>query len=238
MPDSPPVPSPRPATPRRRIAEPATTAPRSPSEAARRAASRDADENGGNGGNGGGAVGDGAAATAKPRATRTPALQAKLEQFFAIPAMAFAAGGDTYSAEILSTRGPLVAEAWYELSKQNSTVKRMLESLVEGSAWGGVIFSSLSVVIPIAKHKGLYRGPDPFAALLGGPTPPPSSRAANNGRPQATTWSRDPSGPLPFEFPRDPAVSGDDDETLFQYQEGAPPGVVTVASGTAQHIAA
>lgn len=167
-----------------------------------------------------------------------PPLQAKLEQFFAIPAMAFAAGGDHYSAELLAKRGPMVAEAWYELSRENKSVKRILEGLVEGSAWGAVIFSTLSLVVPIAKHKGLYRGPDPFA-FMGLPVPDaqPSTRSQ-----RGMTWSKAPSGPAPSPFsggfdPDENTPPGDDGSIsgIVQYLDGAPPGVVTVAASAASH---
>lgn len=202
-------------------------------------------DTGGIGGNGG----VGAGATTRTRTTRTPALEAKLQQMFAMPALAFAAAGDQYCAEVWAARSDMMASSWFELSKQNAGVKRVLESLVEGSAWGGVIMSTLACCLPIAKHHGLYRGPDPFAALLPGPKapPPPPSGGAQGPGSAGVTWSKDPSGPVPAPFMRDNATnngggaaqpSAGDEPDIPVYVQGAPPGVVTVAASNAGHVGA
>lgn len=160
---------------------------------------------------------------------------------FAVPALAFSAAGDQYCAEVWNARAPMVASAWFELSKQNPAVKRVLEQLVEGSAWGGVAMSTLALALPIAKHHGVYRGPDPFSAFLPGPTEPPPSGSGPQGPGRGTTWTKDPGGPVPAPFVKSngspPAAtssaSGDDAPPV--YMDGAPPGVVTVAASNAQH---
>lgn len=209
----------------------------------------DTTDTGGNGGNGGTPppppprVASGPAAGAKPRTTRTPALEAKLQQFCAMPALAFAAAGDQYCAEVWSARSDMLAASWYELSKQNAGVRRVLEQLVEGSAWGGVVMSTLAISLPIAKHHGLYRGPDPFANFLPGPPAPPTPHGdgRTGGPAGGMQWTRDPAGgPVGASVPTPSSASstrGDDDATPPApiYLEGAPPGVVTVAASPAQH---
>lgn len=237
MPDSPPVPTPRGA--RRATGATGATdtkAPRTPSEAARQAAADVPADTGGIGGTGGG----GAGAAPKTRPTRTPALEAKLQQMFAMPALAFSAAGDQYCAEVWNARAPMVASAWFELSKQNPAVKRILEQLVEGSAWGGVVMSTLALALPIAKHHGVYRGPDPFAAFLPGPQAPPPPTGSPGGPGRVTTWSKDPSGPIPAPFMKsngqpDSTAPASGDDAPPTYLEGAPPGVVTVAASNAHH---
>lgn len=239
MPDAPPRPR-APRAPRAPKASAATDAPDAtlPSQAAAQAS----EDNGGNGGNGGAPRDPGPAAgpAAKARAIRTPVLEAKLQQFFAMPALAFGAAGDLYCAELWAARSDMLASSWYELSKQNTSVKRVLEQLVEGSAWGGVIMSTLAITLPIAKHHGIYRGPDPFALILPGPSAPPATpgQAAGARQERPMTWSRDPqAGPVPASMPT-PTRGGDDTGSTPPapiYLEGAPPGVVTVAASPAQH---
>jgi hypothetical protein len=126
----------------------------------------------------------------KERKSRTPKLQGQLEELFAMPAMAYGFVGDEYASNLIATRTPQMAEAWYELAQKNPAIKRILERLVEGSAWGGVVGSSLAVLLPLAQHHGIIPGSDPFAFLypeLPAPTgqrsgpivpPPPTGSAA------------------------------------------------------------
>lgn len=158
-----------------------------------------------------------------------------------MPSLAFAAAGDLYCAELWAARSDMLASSWYELSKQNASVRRVLEQLVEGSAWGGVIMSTLAITLPIAKHHGIYRGPDPFAMFLPGPTAPPSApgKAAGAGQGRPMTWSRDPqAGPVPASMPTPTRGDDDTDTPAPIYLDGAPPGVVTVAASPAQHTGA
>lgn len=119
---------------------------------------------------------------------RKPALQKSLEELFATPALAYSFAGDAWAAELIATRTEAMAEAWYELGQKNAAVKRILNRLVEGSAWGGVLMSTAAVLVPLAQHHGIVPGVDPFALFYpplptdgqAGPIvpPPPSSAAA------------------------------------------------------------
>jgi hypothetical protein len=100
---------------------------------------------------------------------RTPPLQKRLEDFLATPAMAYAAAGDQYGAWIIASRTPAMAEAWYELSKQNAAVKRNLERLLTGGAWGGVVLNSAAVLLPLLSHHGVIPIEDPFTPMFGHP---------------------------------------------------------------------
>lgn len=203
---------------------------------------------GGNGGNGGepsmpndvpprsrqragaaGTTGRPAPAAGGPRAPRAGQLETKLGEFFGAFSLIFAATGDDYCAWIIAERSPQLASAWAELAKQNPAVKRVLEGLVEGSAWGGVILSTLSIALPIAKHHGVWRGPDPFAFIMPGPPPDVAPKGDNNGNSGngGFAWSKADNAPAPQR-------SSDDDEYMST-MPGAPPGVVTVASTTAAH---
>lgn len=231
MPDTPPTPRPR--------ARRSGPKPSDPTGKQSTTESTDTTDNSGTGGKRGG--GPAAAANRPPR---SGSLEAKLGELFGSFSLIFAASGDQYCAEIVALRSPALAQSWAELARQNASVKRVLESLVEGSAWGGVIFSTLGIAIPIAKHHGLYRGPDPFSLVLPGPPPPnPSPQPGRRGTGENGTafhWSRNAHGePTPRVIVPDPPSnhgSSDDGEPPAPiYLEGAPPGVVTVAASAAQH---
>lgn len=90
---------------------------------------------------------------------RTPgspqsALQKRLEALLVGFALPFAAAGDEHCATIFVQRGPIVAEAWANLAKESPAVKRVLENLLKGGAWGGAIAATLSIAIPVAAHHG------------------------------------------------------------------------------------
>lgn len=137
-------------------------------------------------------------ATAPPRSRpgRTPNLQKDLEDLLATPAIAYSFMGDEYAANLLATRTPAMAEAWYELAQKNPAVKRLLEGMVKGSAMGGVFLSTAAVVVPLLQHHGAIPGADPFAALYpslgspqgqpgnGGPIVPPPPAPAPASRPE------------------------------------------------------
>lgn len=142
-------------------------------------------------------------------------LQGKLERFFVSMALPFAAAGDMHCAAILAQRGPIVAEAWASLAAESPAVKKVLETLLKGGAWGAAISSTLAVIVPIAAHHGAPI-PDFVSPVLFGTeqetrqeqterepivTPPPQS--ANGSGPTAP-------GPAAFSAP---AVNGSADLT-------------------------
>jgi hypothetical protein len=183
-----------------------------------------------------GPTGPSAPSAGGSRAPRTGQLETKLGEFFGAFSLVFAAAGDDYCAWVVASRSPQLASAWADLAKQNPAVKRVLEGLVEGSAWGGVIISSLAIALPIAKHHGLWRGPDPFSMLM--PAPPEvaakmngnNNGNGNGGKPASYAWTK-ASGDAPAPQP----TPSDDDSDYMSSMPGAPPGVVTVASTTAAH---
>lgn len=151
---------------------------------------------------------------------RKAPLQKRLEEFLATPALVYSFMGDQWAAELITTRTPAMAEAWYDLSTKNPAVKRVLERLLEGSAWGGVILSTMAVTLPLAQHHGLVPGADPFSALYA-PISAPNGSAPRRG-------PIVPPPPGPTQGAGAPPISGTD---------GSPPGVVTVRPGVNQHAA-
>lgn len=115
-------------------------------------------------------AGAAAASSPPPRPTsggRT--LQSRLEELLGGLALPYSAMGDDYAAQLIATRTPAIAEAWADLAKQNAAVKRVLERLVQGTAWGGVVLSSAGLAIPLlAHHNILPLVVDPFSGMYGG----------------------------------------------------------------------
>lgn len=168
------------------------------------------------------------------RAPRKPELQRKLEELLASPALIYGAIGDEYPANLLAARTPAMAEAWYELSKTNPAVKRLLESLTTGSAMGAVVLSSAAVVVPLLIHHGMLPlNGDPFAVMYG---PVRVSEEYAQRRQHASGY---PMPPAPATsdtagaggtVPPPPNTSNATDMTP-PVAPGNPPGVVTVSGG-------
>jgi hypothetical protein len=120
---------------------------------------------------------DGAAQKAREarKPSRTPALQASLEELFAAPALAYSFVGDEWAAQLITTRSKDFARDCYELAQKNPAVKRLLTRLVEGSAVGAVLVSGAAILVPLAQHHGLLPGADPFALFY--PPLPDAPRA-------------------------------------------------------------
>jgi hypothetical protein len=118
----------------------------------------------------------------RPRTPRLPPLEKQLNDAFGGIAMMIMATGDTYCAEHLASQAESLAKAWADLAKTNAAIEAMLRRMMEGSAWGAVIFTTAATVIPIAWHHGMYpkNFPMPFDFGLG-PKPPPSKEVREAG---------------------------------------------------------
>lgn len=204
---------------------------------------------GGNGGTGGdeppaGRQRRAAEAPAQPRAKapRASSLEARLTEFLGMASIPFALQGDMYCASILASRTPTLAKNLTALADENPGIKRVLNKMMEGSAWGGVALSVVAIAVPIAQHHQLLPGSDPFAAqypdLPAGITPGPrvheAPRAGFGGWSQPAPDDTSTMGaPAPNgEYEGSPETAG------MTRVPGAPPGVVTVAATTAGHTGA
>ena len=143
--------------PRRRRRASASSAPTPPPS----------DAGKGSGGTSGGGV------SPTPPGSPIKTLQGRLEQLFVTPAMVFAARGDQYCAQVIVKGAPDLAESWANLAKESPAVKKVLERLLEGGAWGGVVVSSLMIALPIAQHHGVYPAEWPNPFIPAGMEPPP-----------------------------------------------------------------
>lgn len=177
-------------------------------------------------------------AAAKPVASRkgpTPQLQKSLEELFSAPAYVYAINGDQWAQDHITENAPKLAEAYYKLAQKNPAVKRTLERLTTGSAWGGVAVATGATVLPLLAHHQLL--PAPVQTIFSGvPTtgaprgpivpPPPSPgpvRSPTVARPPAPTGT--PPG-MGGGTPRVPPPSG---EMTPPQVPGQPAGTVTVA---------
>jgi hypothetical protein len=117
---------------------------------------------------------------ARPRAPRQPSIEKQLEEFFGVIAVAIGTTGDMYCAGVVAAQTKPLAEAWGELARKNDRVREIIERMMQGSTWGGVIFATMVTVIPIAAHHNLWPKGMPMPFDFGiGPPPPPSDEVAN-----------------------------------------------------------
>lgn len=174
-----------------------------------------------------GSSGQGAGASTRRQTPSSRKLQQSLEELFTAPALIYAATGDQWAAEFVKDRGPVLAEAWANLAQESPAVKRVLERITQGTAWGGVIAATGMTVIPLVAHHGLL--PPQIAAFIphgngpanGGPIvpPPPAPAGPPPGAPGGS--------PSPQ---RGRAARGGTPDVDYTPPVGnGPPGVVTVA---------
>jgi hypothetical protein len=72
---------------------------------------------------------------------------------------------DEYDGDIIHEKATIIAEAFVELSHHNPRVRKLLEQLVTGSAWGGVLMVlGTEVALPIAIHHGML--PEPINSVM------------------------------------------------------------------------
>jgi hypothetical protein len=129
----------------------------------------------------------------KPRVTRQPTIEKQLEEFFGVIAVAIGATGDMYCAGVVASQAKPLADAWGELARKNERVRAIIERMMEGSTWGGVIFATMVTVIPIAAHHGMYPKGMPMPFDFGvGPPPPVSDEVASEHQRQGNQGSPTP----------------------------------------------
>lgn len=131
-------------------------------------------------------------------------LQASLEELFAAPALLYAVAGDEWAVNHVTVNAPVMAEAWVKLAQESPPVKRFLDKITTGTAWGGVIVATGGFVLPLLAHHQML--PAPIGAVMG--------RGGES----------EPRGPI---VPPPPAP--DDSGMTPPVGNGQPPGVVTVA---------
>lgn len=191
-----------------------------------------------------------APAPPRTRAPRAGNLESRLTEFLGMASIPFALQGDMYCAHILATRTPALAKNLAALADENPGIKRVLNKMMEGSAWGGVALSVVAIAVPIAQHHQLLPGGDPFAAqypplpegIGPGPRVHEAPAAGFGGWSQPVTEDTSSMGaPAPGGAPAPAAYSGGNEgspDLDMTRVPGAPPGVVTVAATSAGHAGA
>lgn len=72
---------------------------------------------------------------------------------------------DEFDGDVIHDKATIIAEAFVELSHHNPRVRKLLEQLVTGSAWGGVLMVvGTEVALPIAIHHGML--PEPINSVM------------------------------------------------------------------------
>lgn len=109
-----------------------------------------------------GPKGPGSTSTASGKPTK---FHRELAEFMSLPALAFELKGDIYPAYVWNTRITKHAYAWGDLAEKNPALKRKLQKMMEGGAYGALVMTGLGVAVPILAYYGLYpRGMiNPFA---------------------------------------------------------------------------
>lgn len=94
----------------------------------------------------------------RPKGSGTNAanIEKTMTTFFQSLAVPFKLFGDDQCAMIITQGAPALGKSWAELAKVNPAVARILNSLTEGSVYGGLIYAHLMVLAPIAMHHGLW----------------------------------------------------------------------------------
>lgn len=166
---------------------------------------------------------------------RAGSLESRLAEVFASSALLPAMTGDTYSAFIIGTRSSKFAHDLAELAKVNPRIKRILESMLDGGAYGGVFFSGAALLLPILWSYGILPAPpiDPFAAFYTQLPPgvvPRSARKTSESTPRSGRPGGTPSaGGAPSARGSAPGPAATSPSP--HPGDGPPPGVVTVPRG-------
>jgi hypothetical protein len=145
-----------------------------------------------------------APATAPAEPDRRPVSIRKIHdglvQLFTLGGLGASMFADDFSGQVVVLNAERLARAWSDLAAQNATVRKALEALLMGSAWGTAIGSTAMVAVPILARYGVL--PPETLQLAAGqgvrlPTlgePPPDDRPPP---PQSFTPDAGPTPPAP-----------------------------------------
>lgn len=62
---------------------------------------------------------------------------------------------DPFDGQVVALNAERLADAWTQLAEQDARVRRALEAMLAGSAWGTAITTTAMVALPIAAHHRL-----------------------------------------------------------------------------------
>jgi hypothetical protein len=82
-------------------------------------------------------------------------IQDGLTQLFVLAGLATSVWVDEWDGQVLVLNAERNARAWADLAAQSPTVRKALEGLLVGSAWGTAIGTTAMTLLPILAHHGV-----------------------------------------------------------------------------------
>jgi hypothetical protein len=161
------------------------------------------------------------AATAPPAdglepADRRPAsirkIQDGLVQLFTIAGLGTSMFVDDFDGQVIALNADRLARAWADLAQQSPAVRRALEALLMGSAWGSAIGTTAMVAIPVMVRHGI--APPEVMAMASGQ----GVKVPNIGQPEQPAERP----PAPAAFTPEPAPAGAPSEAERHPLDGSP----------------
>ncbi len=98
---------------------------------------------------------------AEPKRRRppwAPKLEAQIADAYRAIGAGFAMTGDEFSSALIGSQAPALATAWVELAERDANVRKTLERLMSGSAWGSIVMMHIMIIFPILAHRDLIPG--------------------------------------------------------------------------------
>lgn len=90
----------------------------------------------------------------KPK-TRALPYESKLKEFFLTIAGVIALS-DTFTATIIENKADELAHGYAKLAQEDSRVKNVLARILEGSAWSAALMPTVTVMVAILWHHGIF----------------------------------------------------------------------------------
>jgi hypothetical protein len=91
----------------------------------------------------------------KVRNTRLLPFETKLRELFVALEGAVTIGGDKFVATAIANKRDELAYGYAKLAKENSSVKKVLETLFATSAWAEALIPTLGLAIVVGWHYGM-----------------------------------------------------------------------------------
>lgn len=107
-------------------------------------------------------------------------LQPRLEKMFAGMGLMLAPIDSVCGMQIVQSSGPL-SEAFENLANQNPRVRKVLERLLSGGAWGEVFVASMPIIVTVLSHHKILP-PAVTDMFAGSPEPEPSTNGTGEAK--------------------------------------------------------
>jgi len=129
----------------------------------------------------------------KPRTPSRTSIQKKVEGSVAGIELMVRLAGDEHCADVIEGGTERFAVSLQNLADQNPKVRKAIERMLEGGAWGEVIFSGLAMVLPIVMHHLPVAGGEKSGGII--------ARLAGRSETDGTRIGEDNGQPIETEFP-------------------------------------